>query len=148
MPSPLDITHAKWVLGLIAPEQAVQFAWEALAFGYDGPLLRALASLRAASKWEVDQVFFPALREMGFEPYANEEACRVLVDDAAERILKGELDALEGAAIIRSFWHRSGFIKELTDVALPCETLLCDPRRDDALRAQIIQVVRNHQPTT
>jgi len=148
VPSPLDITHARWVLGLIPPEQAVEFAWQALAFGYDGALLRNLASLRTSSKWDVDQVFFPALREMGFEPYSNEEACRILIDDAADRILKGALDPLEGASLIRSYWHRSGFMKELTAIALPCETLLCDPRHDDALRAQILQVVRNHQPTT
>src|SRR4051812_24216057 len=113
MPSSLDATHARWVLGLIPPAKAVEFAWDALAFGYDGPLLRALASLRTDSKWDVDQIFFPALREMGFEAYSNAEACRVLIDEAAERMLKGDLDPVEGASLIKNFWHRSGYLEEL-----------------------------------
>lgn len=148
MPSSLDVTHARWVLGLLPPQEAPQFAWDALVFGYDGPLLRLLASLSKPSKWEVDQVFFPAIREMGFETYTEVEACRVLADDAAERILEGELDAVDGASQIRDFWVRSGYIEELSRMALPFETLLCSGRRDEALRLEILQVVRAHQPST
>lgn len=140
--------HARWVLGLLPAQDAPQFAWEALVFGYDGPLLRALASLRAPTKWEVDHVFFPAIREMGFETYTEVEACRVLADDAADKILKGKLDAVEGASQIRDYWVRSGYIEELSRMARPFETLLCAGRRDDATRLEILQVVRTHQPST
>lgn len=140
--------HARYVLGLLPPAQVRDFAFDALAFGYDGELLRTLASLRTPTQWEVDRIFYPAVREMGLEEYSNQDACRVLIDDTVQRIMKGELDAIVGAAEIREYWKRSGYMEELRILAGPLEILLCTGRRDDAIRQDILHVIGAHETAT
>ena len=137
--------HARYVLGLLAAAEVREFAWDALAYGYDGELLRALASLNRPTKWEADRIFFPAIREMGFEEYSNQDACRVLIDDAVMRMQKGELDAVAGATEIREYWKRSGYMEEVKTLAGPLEMLLCTGKRDEAIRVEILHVVMAHQ---
>jgi hypothetical protein len=143
--SSLEIMHARYVLGLLPPAQVRDFAFEALTYGYDGELLRALASLRTPTQWEADRIFYAAIREMGFDEYSNKDACRVLIDDTVRRIMIGELDAVIGATEIRECWKRSGYMEELRILAAPLEILLCTGRRDDAIRLDILHVVAAHQ---
>lgn len=145
MYSSLDIKHAQYVLGLLPATAVQEFAFEALAFGYDGVLLRAMAALHSPTKWEVDRIFFPALREMGFEEYSGAEACTVLIEDTVARITQGELDPILGAEHIREYWKRSGYLSELAPLGGPFEMLLCTGRRDDGLRGEILDIIQAQQ---
>ena len=137
--------HARYVLGLLPPAQVRDFAWDALAFGYDGELLRAMASLNTPTQWEADRIFYSAVREIGLDEYSQKDACRVLIGDAVQRIMKGELDAIAGAVEIRDCWKRSGYMEELRTLAGPLEILLCTGKRDDAIRVEILHVVAAHE---
>jgi hypothetical protein len=137
--------HARYVLGLLPPAQVRDFAFDALAYGYDGELLRTMASLRTPTQWEADRIFYPAIREMGLDEYSNKDACRVLIEDTVARVMKGELDAIIGAAEIREYWRRSGYMEELRGLAGPLEILLCTGRRDNAIRLDILHVIGAHQ---
>jgi hypothetical protein len=98
-PSRLDVFLAEWVLGHVDPDAAVQRATQALAAGCDDAWILSIAVLdgsKATTHAEIEDEL-PSLP-------SRDEALKTLVDDCAWAIVEGDIDPVEGASRMWSFW--------------------------------------------
>lgn len=103
----IDVVEALWRLDLYPAEGLPAVAEWALAEGFDGPSLRALAELRRPTRTSVGGLFEEALRELGRDPMSEERACQTAARGLAARILDGRLKPREGAEmLVRDVWDR------------------------------------------
>jgi hypothetical protein len=95
-----DVGLAVWALGLLDPLRLPALAMRALEDGLDSPSLRRLAGADATEVPHVSALFAAALAEIGIVPPAPAVAARQIGDDVAGRIIRGDVDPLDGARFL------------------------------------------------
>jgi hypothetical protein len=134
-----DLLAATWYSGTTPPEKWPRLAADALESGYDGPALRRLAGLTAATSRDDSEVFKGALKELGNTRIANREhALLFLSRTMAADIVDGRVEPLQGAVVIARYASMLNYPPFLADFyelvemqfwgeyAPPTETLVLD----------------------
>ena len=94
------LAQARWLLGLLYPEQVPAFACSALEAGFDSPSLRLLAGESQPTRAAIAPIVESVFRELGIPPLDEEEAKLVVGRDWAARIVAGATSPYEGAKAI------------------------------------------------
>jgi hypothetical protein len=124
----LDRFLAQWVLGRATPEEAVQFATRALEAGCSDLTVAVIAGSDATTRTEVETALARLLRARDKRLPSADEALKVLVDDCARKIARGEVDPVRGAWAMWSFWANEadsprffGQVRAFIDLASECD---------------------------
>jgi hypothetical protein len=148
-PSRLDLFLADWVLERVTAEDAVQRAMEALAAGCDDASIVSIASInasKATTREEIEVELPRVLRAFGGCRPSEEEALKTLVDDCAWGIAKGEVDPIQGAWTMFSFWANEDESSWFLDQVRAFVELVCDwdnaGRRVPAPRDELVAEAR------
>jgi hypothetical protein len=103
----LAFAVAEWQADLVDPDRLPDIACEALAQGFDGPAVRAVAGLLGRPASEIGAEVTPALRsavarELHLPDRDHVRALRALVRVESARIVRGDVSPIEGA---RRIYH-------------------------------------------
>ncbi len=142
--SKLDMACALRALGHLAYDEMPAVAWEALEFGYDGSALRRLAAMNHPTFFEVGDLFDQAMAEMGQKPWSPEDALLLVVRPIAERILRGEIEPLEGVDQISNMVYTSQYFPTELDVFHYTYSDDCIPRILEGCR-NLVQMKIAHE---
>jgi hypothetical protein len=128
-PSRLDLFLADWVLGHVSAEGAVERATQALAAGCDDASIVSIASIaasKATTREEIEVELPQVLHAFGRRRPSEQESLKTLVDDCAWRIASGEVDPVQGAWRMWSFWTNEDESSEFYDQVRVFVDLVCD----------------------
>jgi hypothetical protein len=93
----VDVFLARWVLGRVAPEEAVRLATRAVEDGCNNSAIAVIAGSNAKTRAEIQDELPRVLRAFRTRLPSQAEALKTLVDDCARRIARGDVDPVRGA---------------------------------------------------
>ena len=95
--SSFEETLSWWVLDLIESSHLAKAGVSGLEEGFDSPSLRVLAGLEKSESDRAEALLRQAAIELGVNVPDRPDAAKHLARRLSERILRGELDAFDGA---------------------------------------------------
>lgn len=104
----LDLSRARWALGMIGSDELPRIALRALEDGVASSAMERLAGLTVVEHDEAPELFERALQELGRRRLSKAEALYELARYAAERIVRQEIGPYDGAKLIWEATLQSG----------------------------------------
>ena len=114
MASIIELTAARYVLGIVPSEELKRAADQALDAGIDSPSLCELAGIIHSTMSEAGPLFEAALRELSVQAPSKEEAIWIVLSHWLTEISKGRLDPIDGMARVMSEVYHPAKLYERT----------------------------------